>query len=80
MHLAEKREADFLTSDIMRAFAALGPYEHAPHLAVAVSGGSDSMALALLAHTFAASQGGRITAENHGPGARFTLTLPNAVV
>lgn len=70
MHLAEKRETDFMTSDIMRAFAALGPYEHAPHLAVAVSGGSDSMALALLAHTFAASQGGRITALTIDHGLR----------
>ena len=39
---------------------ALGPFEHAPRLAVAVSGGADSMALALLAHAWARRRGGAI--------------------
>ncbi|WP_068496899.1 tRNA lysidine(34) synthetase TilS [Magnetospirillum moscoviense] len=39
----------------------LGP-GHPPHLAVAVSGGADSMALALLAADWAAARGGRVTA------------------
>lgn len=54
------------------AFAALmtrfAPFEPAPHLAVGVSGGADSLALALLAHDWARGQGGRITAltVDHG--------------
>ena len=41
-----------------RAMAALGPFERAPRLAVAVSGGSDSLALAFLASAWAREQGG----------------------
>jgi tRNA(Ile)-lysidine synthase len=54
------------------AFAALmarlAPFEPQPHLAVGVSGGADSLALALLAHEWARGQGGRITAltVDHG--------------
>ena len=46
----------------------LGPFEKAPHLAVAVSGGADSMALALLAHGWARQRRGSITAltVDHG--------------
>ncbi len=46
----------------------LGPFEKAPDLAVAVSGGADSMALALLAHVWARHRGGAITAltVDHG--------------
>ncbi|HKF73638.1 MAG TPA: tRNA lysidine(34) synthetase TilS [Stellaceae bacterium] len=40
----------------------LGPFERAPRLAVAVSGGADSMALALLADRWARRRGGAITA------------------
>lgn len=48
--------------------AGLGPFEASPHLAVAVSGGADSMALCLLAHDWAGARGGRITAltVDHG--------------
>jgi tRNA(Ile)-lysidine synthase len=55
-----------------REFAALimtfAPFEAPPHLAVAVSGGSDSMALALLAAGWARAQGGQVTAltVDHG--------------
>lgn len=42
--------------------AACGPFEDNPHIAVAVSGGSDSLALAFLAADWAATQGGHITA------------------
>ncbi len=55
-----------------RAFAAamarLGPFEPAPLLAVAVSGGADSLALAALADAWARGRGGGITAlvVDHG--------------
>src|SRR5690606_1378938 len=52
----------------------LGPFEPAPVLAVAVSGGADSMALALLADRWARRRRGKIVAltVDHGlrPGAR----------
>jgi tRNA(Ile)-lysidine synthase len=40
--------------------AGLGPFEPAPRLAVAVSGGADSSALALLARDWAAARGGSV--------------------
>ena len=60
---------------------ALGPFEPSPHLGLAVSGGADSMALALLAAGWAAEQGGRVTAlvVDHGlradSHAEATLTI-----
>jgi tRNA(Ile)-lysidine synthase len=49
-----------------RAFAslalALGPYERRPHVAVACSGGADSMALTLLLRDWVRSVDGRLTA------------------
>ncbi len=46
----------------------LGPFEPAPHVALAVSGGADSMALAVLAADWARARGGRVTAlvADHG--------------
>ena len=49
-----------MTADFAKAMAALGPFERAPRLAVAVSGGSDSMALVLLAAAWARQAGGDI--------------------
>lgn len=48
--------------------ASMGPFEKAPNLAVAVSGGADSMALALLAHAWAGQRRGAVTAltVDHG--------------
>lgn len=48
--------------------ARLGPFEPAPALAVAVSGGPDSLALALLARDWAEGQGGSVLAlvADHG--------------
>ena len=46
----------------------LGPFERAPALAVAVSGGADSLALAILAAAWAERRGGRVLAltVDHG--------------
>lgn len=52
-----------LTPDEFTALMApLGPFESSPQLAVAVSGGADSMALALLAQEWARERQGSITA------------------
>lgn len=50
------------------AMDAIGDFETRPHLAVAVSGGADSMALCILAREWAAARAGRITAltVDHG--------------
>lgn len=47
---------------------AFSPWESAPHLAVAVSGGADSLALAMLAQRWASARGGHVTAlmVDHG--------------
>lgn len=47
---------------------AVGPFEPSPHIAVAVSGGPDSMALLCLAADWARRRGARVTAltVNHG--------------
>lgn len=50
--------------------ARLGPFERAPHIAVAVSGGADSMALALLAGRWARDRGGMATAATVDHGLR----------
>ncbi len=49
----------------MRTF---DPFEPKPHVAVAVSGGADSMALAVLLHRWASARGGKISAltVDHG--------------
>ncbi len=54
--------------DFARLMAPLGPFEARPQLAVAVSGGADSLALALLAERWARARGGRIVAltVDHG--------------
>jgi tRNA(Ile)-lysidine synthase len=48
--------------------AAVSPFETAPHVAVAVSGGGDSLSLCLLAGAWAQRHGGRVTAltVDHG--------------
>lgn len=52
----------FGPADFAAAMSALGPFESAPHLAVACSGGADSLALALLADGWSRDAGGRVTA------------------
>ncbi|MDP6473483.1 MAG: tRNA lysidine(34) synthetase TilS [Alphaproteobacteria bacterium] len=49
-------------AEFHRLMAPAGPFEPAPHLAVAVSGGSDSLALCLLADGWARRRKGRVTA------------------
>ena len=44
-----------------RLIGRLGPFEPAPHLAVAVSGGRDSLTLGLLAHDWTVACNGRVT-------------------
>lgn len=55
-------------AEFARLLAPAGPFEAAPHLAVAVSGGADSMALGLLAAAWARRRRGRVTAltVDHG--------------
>ncbi|MBT7667187.1 MAG: tRNA lysidine(34) synthetase TilS, partial [Rhodospirillaceae bacterium] len=48
----------------------LGPFEAAPHIAVAVSGGADSMALALLSHDWVRARGGAVLAISVDHGLR----------
>jgi tRNA(Ile)-lysidine synthase len=54
--------------DFARMMAAVGPFEARPRLAVAVSGGADSLALALLCQAWAAARGGEAIAltVDHG--------------
>src|SRR5271165_4045530 len=55
-------------AEFAAAMARLGPFEPAPMLAVAVSGGADSLALAVLADAWARARGGAIIAlvVDHG--------------
>lgn len=52
------------------AMAAFEPFEARPHLAAAVSGGADSLALALLADRWARARGGRVAALTLDHGLR----------
>lgn len=55
-------------AEFARLMAAVGPFESKPQIAVAVSGGPDSMALALLLSDWSRRRGGAITAitVDHG--------------
>ncbi len=59
---------DSLSSSFAAAMERLAPFEPAPRLAVAVSGGADSTALALLAKAWTAARGGTLLAlaVDHG--------------
>lgn len=77
---AEHAAAPVTAGEFAVLMAGLGPFGAAPRLAVAVSGGADSMALALLAASWAQARGGRISALiiDHGlraeSGAEARLT------
>ena len=60
--------AGISAAEFARLMARCGPFEPRPLLAVAVSGGADSTALALLAHEWARARNGRILAltVDHG--------------
>lgn len=67
--LAATRTRDDLAAlDFAGLMAPFAPFEPQPQLAVAVSGGGDSMALALLANDWARARGGQATAltVDHG--------------
>ena len=73
--LADTRPADKalppLTDDVFDGLmAALGPFESRPHLAVAVSGGADSLCLVILAARWADRHAGRVTALSVDHGLR----------
>ena len=59
-------------ADFARLMAPFEPFERAPVLAVAVSGGRNSLALALLAQEWATARGGRIVGliVDHGAARR----------
>ena len=62
-------------SEFDAAMAALGPWEGSPRLAAAVSGGADSLALALLADRWARDRGGSVLCliVDHGLRAESAL-------
>ncbi len=64
------RSRPLTDDDFILLMAGVGPFEGRPHLACAVSGGADSMALALFAQRWAAGRGGRVTALSVDHGLR----------
>jgi tRNA(Ile)-lysidine synthase len=66
--------------DFAALISAFAPFEPQPHLAVALSGGSDSMALTLLAHEWARARGGRVTALTVDHGLRAEAATEAAQV
>ena len=54
--------APVAAGEFAAAMARLGPFEDSPHIAVAVSGGRDSLALALLADEWIRARGGSLVA------------------
>ncbi len=67
-------------SEFADLMARLSPFERSPALAVAVSGGADSLALALLAHDWARARGGGIVALTVDHGLRAEAAAEAATV
>ena len=65
---------DSLHTHFSRAMQRFAPFEASPHLAVATSGGADSMALLLLCKEWAAEQGAQLTALTVDHGLRAEST------
>ena len=59
-----------LDDTFAQAMADFGPFESRPHLAAAVSGGADSLALVVLADRWVRARGGRVTALTLDHGLR----------
>ena len=59
-----------IDDEFARRMAVFGGFETEPHLAVAVSGGADSIALCLLANTWAEARGGKVIALTIDHGIR----------
>ncbi|HLI22014.1 MAG TPA: tRNA lysidine(34) synthetase TilS [Stellaceae bacterium] len=74
------RHDERVASGFAASMARLAPFEMQPHLAVAVSGGGDSMALMLLADEWARARGGRITALTVDHGLRADAAAEAAQV
>lgn len=66
--MSDNQLAPIEGADFAARMALFGPFESAPRIAIAVSGGADSMALALLAHEWVRGQGGEAVAliVDHG--------------
>ena len=56
------RQDPLTLEEFAAAMVVVGPFETPPHLAVAVSGGADSMALCVLANEWARARGGGVSA------------------
>ncbi len=59
-HAARPAAAPVTDAEVAARMAAFAPFEPAPGIAVAVSGGPDSLALTLLLQRWAAARGGRV--------------------
>src|SRR5579862_5165729 len=77
---AEPAAAPLDAAEFDRRMAAVGPFERHPTIAVAVSGGPDSLALALLADRWARARGGRVVALTIDHGLRAESATEAAVV
>lgn len=68
MRVNEPDSGALTAEEFAAAMAPFAPFEHRPLLAVALSGGRDSLCLALLAHEWAVARRGRIVAliVDHG--------------
>jgi tRNA(Ile)-lysidine synthase len=60
--MPERAEGPVGADEFTALMAPLGPFETHPQIAVACSGGRDSMALTLLMNTWVSARGGRLTA------------------
>ena len=68
-------DAKLICSKFETSMGAIGHFEQSPVLAIAVSGGSDSMALALLASEWVKVQGGKLIALSVDHGLRENSRL-----
>ena len=70
VHHPSELPSPLAEAEFSRLMEAVGPFEAAPRLGVAVSGGRDSMALGLLADGWARHRGGQVTALHVDHGLR----------